>query len=101
MTLDRIVSLKDYEDFAGTFPGIAKAQVRIFHLKSGRLIHVTIAPSEGTVMDPPTELIKNLLKAIEGAGNSLNRVEIKSFQLRTFSIEAGVLVDERFNLRKS
>ncbi len=100
LTLDRIVSLKDYEDFAGTFPGIAKAQVRIFHLKSGRLIHITIASSEGTVMDPPTGLIKNLLKAIEGAGNSLNRVEIRSAQLRTFSIEAGVLVDERFTLEK-
>lgn len=100
LTLDRIISLKDYEDFVSGFLGISKAQVKAFQTKKGRLIHITIASSDGLVIDPQSEFIKSLLGAIDKASNSLNKVEISSFHLKTFSIKAGVLVDERYTIQK-
>lgn len=100
LTLERIVSLKDYEDFVSAFPGIGKAQVKAFPMRSGRVVHITIATSNGSAIDPQSELIKSLLGAIEKAGNSLDRVEIGSYQLKTFSMEAGMLVDERYSFQK-
>ena len=100
LTLERIVSLKDYEDFVSAFPGIGKAQVKAFPMRRGRVVHITIASSDGSVIGPQSELIKSLSGAIEKASNSLDRVGFGSFQLKTFSMEAGVLVDERYSLQK-
>src|SRR5262249_35021476 len=45
--LDRIVSLKDYEDFTRAYPGVAKTQVKVLETGEGRLIHLTIAAADG------------------------------------------------------
>lgn len=99
LTLDRIVSLRDFENFARTFAGIGKAQAEPIQVEQDRKIHITIASSSGSEVDPGSELFKNLGDAIDAMRDPVQRiqepVEVDSYQLQTFSIEASVLVDSR------
>lgn len=65
-TLGRIVSLRDYQDFAESFPGIVKATARELALVGRRIVHLTVAtrgpdhlPAAGS------RLLDELLAAIE------------------------------------
>jgi hypothetical protein len=100
LTFDRIVSIKDYEDFSHTFPGIGKAKVRMLPARGLRIVHITVAASDGTTLDPESELLKSLRAAIDRASNCFERVMVSSFELKTFSVDAGILVEERYNAQK-
>jgi hypothetical protein len=100
LTFDRIVSIKDYEDFSRTFPGIGKAKVRMLPARGFRIVHNTVAASDGMELDPESEMLKSLKTAIDRASNCLDRVEVSSFELKTFSLDAGILVDERYSGQK-
>src|SRR5262249_43255549 len=69
MTLDRIVSLQDYEDFAHAFAGIAKAMA-VPWIGSGhaRGVFITIAGPDGAAVDRGSDTYANLLAAIQQAG---------------------------------
>ena len=62
MTLDRIVTLRDYEDFARAFGGIAKAQAVWSWNGTSRAIALTVAGVAGDV--PAQRDIDNLRAAI-------------------------------------
>ena len=51
-TLDRVVSLTDFEDFARTFSGIGKARADWLWAGSQRLVHVTVAGPDGADVSP-------------------------------------------------
>ncbi len=53
LTLDRIVSLRDFEDFARAFAGIGKAQATWLWDGERRLVHLTVAASNGGAVRPP------------------------------------------------
>jgi hypothetical protein len=93
LTLDRIVSLQDFEDFARAFAGIGKAQATLLWNGQTQQVHVTIASASGTVVDPTSDLFKNLRTAMDAARDPLQHLEIVTFRPRTFSLDAGVLVD--------
>ena len=97
LTLDRIVSLRDFENFVRSFAGIGKAQVEAISVGHDQRIHITIASSSGSEVDPGSELFKNLCDAIDAMRDPAQRiqepVEVDSYQLQTFSIEASVLID--------
>jgi len=96
LTLERIVSLKDFEDFARAFAGIGKAKAQTLWTGEQRLIHITVAAANGDEVSPTSELYINLVKAIDAERDPGQRVEVASFKLRTFSLEASVLVDPRY-----
>ena len=66
-TLDRIVSLRDFEDFAAAFTGIGKAQAVWLWDGEQRLVHLTVAGADGAALDPTSMLYRNLLAAIDAA----------------------------------
>ncbi|HYP21214.1 MAG TPA: putative baseplate assembly protein, partial [Chloroflexia bacterium] len=96
LTLDRIVSLQDFEDFARAFAGIGKAQAAILWNGQRAVVQITVATASGATVDPTSDLSKNLRKAIDDARDQLQQVDIAGFRPRTFSLDAGVLVDSRY-----
>jgi predicted phage baseplate assembly protein len=110
LTLDRIVSLQDFEDFARAFAGIGKAQAVALWKGHTQLIHVTIAsasapatangegagPSLATnVVDASDPLFTNLVAAIEASRDPGELVTVASYQPLFFNVKAKILVDAR------
>lgn len=70
-SLDRIVSLRDYEDFARAFAGIDKAQASNGTSQGKRSVLLSVAGTDGAVIDPQGPLARNLGAAVRAAGNPL------------------------------
>ena len=94
LTLDRIVSLRDFENFARFFAGIGKAQASTLKIGQSRMVHITVAAANGSKVEG--EQLNNLCDAIDLVRDPIEHVQVESFRLRTFSIEADVLVDPRY-----
>jgi hypothetical protein len=95
-TLDRIVSLTDFEDFARAFAGIGKVLAVALWNGEQRLVHITVAAANGDEVSPTSDLYANLVRAIEGAREPGQQVLVASYERRTFGLSAGVLVDARY-----
>ena len=95
LTLDRIVSLQDFEDFARAFAGIGKAQAVALWQGTTRLVHVTVAGVDGAEVPTASELYGNLVRAIDAQRDPVHPVEVASYEPRRFHMEASVLVDPR------
>jgi len=95
LTLDRIVTLRDFEDFARAFAGIAKAQATALWAGERFTAHVTIAGPNGTDVSGDSLLFANLLDAIESIRDPSVRFQIASYRARSFLVGARVLADER------
>jgi hypothetical protein len=94
LTLDRIVSLDDYENFARGFAGVGKAQAITVWSGETRLAHLTIAAASGDAVDPSSPLFQTLTRAIELAHDPVQQVIVASYQPLTFNLHAGILVDQ-------
>ena len=95
-TLDRIVSLQDFENLARSFAGIGKAQARALHVGQSRFVHITVASSSGSEVGKTSETYEDLCNAIDSFRNPVESVEVDGFQPRTFSIDALLIIDERY-----
>jgi len=71
--LGRVVSLRDFEDFALGFAGIAKARAARLWTGSGWLAHLTLASASGEAMPPGHPLLETLRKSIDGARDITQR----------------------------
>jgi predicted phage baseplate assembly protein len=96
LTLDRIVSLPDYEDFARAFAGIGKAQAVAIWNGETRLVYLTVAGANGDSVDSSSPLFKSLRAAIDVFRDPVQQVQLAGFTGLTFSLQAMVLVDPRF-----
>jgi predicted phage baseplate assembly protein len=111
LTLERIVSLRDFEDFTRGFAGIGKAQAVALWLGETHLVHLTVAAAGATaapdgglpalathVVEAESELYSNLVQAIEAARDPLHPVVVASYQPVFFNVRAEVLVDPRYTV---
>lgn len=116
LTLDRIVSLQDFEDFARAFAGIGKAQAVVLQEEKQNhtfrsIIHITvaaaaaIAPPEEDEIAPAltsheisdeSDLFKNLVSAIGKASDPSHEFVVKSYKSLFFNLKAKVLVNPRY-----
>ncbi|HSB10217.1 MAG TPA: putative baseplate assembly protein [Blastocatellia bacterium] len=93
LTLGRVVSLKDYEDFARAFSGIDKALATWTWFGQKRGVFVTVSGSKGAEVKDGSELHKSLVNAIRRFGDPLVQLAVKSYQPRLFRVTAAVQVD--------
>lgn len=93
LTLDRLVSLQDYEDFTRAFTGIEKAFATWTWNGQVREVFVTIAGEKGQDISEDSNLYKNLLTAIQKAGDPYVLVRVKTYQKVFFRLEAKIKVD--------
>ncbi|MGB8700538.1 MAG: putative baseplate assembly protein [Thermosynechococcaceae cyanobacterium] len=94
-TLERIVSLTDFEDFAQAFAGIGKAQAIALFTGERRLVHLTIAAANGDPVDPTSDLYRNLIDAINQARDPVHPVQVASYKPLYFKLVTRVQVDTR------
>jgi hypothetical protein len=94
LTLDRIVSLEDYEDFAAAFAGVGKAQAIPFWDGETGFVHLTIAGIEGATVDPTSQLYLSLTGAIDTARDPVQQVRVSSYRPMTFNLVATVIIDK-------
>jgi predicted phage baseplate assembly protein len=96
LTLDRIVSRQDYEDFARAFAGIGKAQaVALWDGKVER-VHITVATASGELLSQSDKTLMDLKAAIESLRDRTFPFLLDSFDPRYFNLKARVLADPRY-----
>src|SRR5690606_8002529 len=93
LTFERIVSLRDYENFARAFAGIGKASAVALWNGEDRLVHLTVASASGETVDESSSLYTNLVDAIDGARDPVEAVVVQGFQPLHFNLSARVRVD--------
>lgn len=96
LTLGRIVSLRDYEDFARAFAGVAKALATWTWVGEQRGVLVTVAGAEGAAIAAGSTLYKNLLAAMRAAGDRNVPLSLASYGKRYFRLKAKVKVQEDY-----
>jgi hypothetical protein len=96
LTLKRIVSVKDYEDFARTFAGIGKARASSFWTGTEYIINITVASADAKQVDPTSDLYLNLLDAVNGARAIGYKVNIENFIPVYFSLNLEVYTDPHY-----
>jgi hypothetical protein len=97
LTLDRIVSLKDYEDFTRAFAGIAKALATWTWNGQKRGVFLTIAGVKGTAVTPGEPLHNNLLAAIRKVSDRHVPIQIATYRPAFFHLRARVKLDADFD----
>ena len=92
LTLDRVVSLSDYEDFARGFSGIAKARAVALPGAVTDLVHLTVAGAAGADVpqDPTIDLLRGALATIRDPAVT---VRADSFGPIRFRLRVEVLAD--------
>jgi hypothetical protein len=93
LTLDRVVSLEDYLNFARAFSGIAKALATWTWFGQTRGVFLTVAGANASTFEPGDSTIVNLAKALTDAGNPFVPLKILSYVSVFFEIGANVRVD--------
>lgn len=92
LTMDRIVSLQDFEDFARAFAGIGKASAALLWDGEERLVHLTVAAADGGPVPATSELYRNLRDGMDAYRHAAQPVRISGFQARSFDLAAKVMV---------
>jgi len=92
MALDRLVSVKDYADFARAYAGIGKASA--VRLSDGRrqIVHLTIAGAGDIPIDQNSDLYRNLVTSLETFGDPFLPIAVCVRKVKLLVISAGVQV---------
>ncbi len=91
LTLDRVVSLADYEDYARSFGGIAKARAISLPGTAVPTVFITVAGPAGAAVQQFT--IDDLLGALDTVRDRAAVVQAKSFTPVCFRLAVQVLAD--------
>jgi len=101
LTLERVVSLHDYEAFACAYPGIAKALATWTWDGRKRGVFLTVAGPEGRpVSTGPESVGSDLLKALRAAGDPFVPLRVETCRSRLFEIAGTVMVHPDHDSRK-
>ena len=92
LTLARAVSLQDYEDFARTFSGIAKAQAVWVWDGRKRSIFLTVAGPGGEVLAEDGSVITKLKEALRAYGDPFVAFTVKTYRQAFFRLEGTVTI---------
>ena len=92
-TLGRAVSITDYQSYAATFAGIAKAYALWIPAGLGRGVFLTVAGVNGAALPPGNSTLDNLVTSLQSFGNPLIPITVVSFLETLFGLSADVLYD--------
>jgi hypothetical protein len=94
LTLDRIVSLQDFEDYARAFPGIGKSLATATWDGQKNGVFITVAGANG---DRVGDILSgNLLTSILDNGDPNIPVSVASYQQKFFQVEGNIKVDSAY-----
>ena len=96
LTMERLVSLRDYEDFARAFAGFAKAHATVTVDGEQQGIFVTVAGVAGAeVLESSTEF-SNLVDAMHRFSDPNLPFAVKPYEPIFFQVEADIVVDDAY-----
>jgi hypothetical protein len=93
LTLDRVVSLRDYEDFARAFTGIVKALATWTWDGQRQGIVLTIAGEDGAPISESSETYSHLVAALRSYGDPHVPLRIRSYTPVGFNVVATITRD--------
>ena len=96
LTLERVVSLRDYQDFARAFGGVAKALASWNWDGRNRAVLVTVAGPAGAPILPDSATYQNLLKALRAAGDPFVALSVKTYRPAFFRFAGKVKIDPAY-----
>lgn len=96
LTLDRVVSLKDFENFTQAFAGIEKARADWVWDGGTRLVYLTVAGANGKRVDEESTLYQNLRDAIESSCNGRQPFRIKTHASLSFHLKAKIQIGSQY-----
>lgn len=105
LSLDRIISLRDYEYFIGGFSGIGKVLATQLLTRQGYgMVQVTIAGRNGALVAPDSNLYAQIKKAVEEArdptissgGGSASQFSLDNYQRLLFNIKAKLWINWQY-----
>jgi predicted phage baseplate assembly protein len=88
LTLGRLVSLRDYEDFARAFSGFAKAHATVTSDGERQELFVTVAPASGAAILETSETFGNLRSAMTQYGDPRVALTVRAWRPAFFQIAA-------------
>jgi hypothetical protein len=97
LTLGRAVSIVDYENFARSFAGIAKAHALWIANGPGRGVFLTVSGSGGAALPPGNPTLAKLLAALQGCSNPLTAITTHSYVETLFSFSAELRCDPAYD----
>ena len=100
LTLDRVVSLQDYEDFARAFAGIDKALATWTWCGLRRCVYITVAGPNGDTVEHNSTLYKNLIKAILSSGDPHVLLTVESYRPIFFQVAAKIQINPDYLAEK-
>ena len=92
LTLDRAVSLQDYEDFSRTFAGIAKVQAVWVWDGRKRTVFITVAGPDGASLDEEGAVIAMLKESLRSYGDPFVAFTVKNFRKVFFQLQGTVTI---------
>ena len=95
-TLDRLVSVQDYTDFAQGFAGIGKAAAILLHDDRKSTVHVTVAGIEDEPIDETSELFLNLVDVLRRYGDPHLAVRVQVRDVLYLVLQARVAIDPAY-----
>lgn len=93
LTLGRVVSLEDYQNFAMNFAGIALALATWTWFGTTRGIFITVAGEGGTILSGSDTVVQYLLAALQNHGLPYVPVQAVSYKPVMFELAMQVKVD--------
>jgi hypothetical protein len=95
-TLDRLVSLDDFQDLARSFAGVGKAQATPIWNGEQQLVHLTLGDAVGAPLDDHAITTGYLKLAIAGASDGRHRVKCAGYRARFFHLTLNVTIDSAY-----
>jgi predicted phage baseplate assembly protein len=92
LTLNRIVSLRDYEDFAINVAGVGKATATWTWDGIERGVVVTIAGLDGAMIEAGSPLLATLTSALRAAGNPRIPLFVRPAHIGRFVLQAELVI---------
>jgi hypothetical protein len=97
LTLGRAVSITDYQNFAATFAGIAKAYAIWIPNGVNRGVFLTVAGVGGAALPPGNLTLASLVDALQAYGNPNIAINVQSFYETIFRLSAKLAYDPAYD----
>lgn len=96
LTLDRLVSVSDYEDFARSFAGIGKAKSTELWTGKRSFVHLTVAAASGAAINESGPPITTLREALASKADPSQIVIVSTFEPAEFAVHLRVIRDPAY-----
>ncbi|MGH1403994.1 MAG: putative baseplate assembly protein [Alphaproteobacteria bacterium] len=92
VTMNRIVSLKDFEDFIHAYPGVGKAQAVPLWGEDGRVVHLTVSLEGGVSLEQGSITEQNLRVSVDAARHVDHEFKLSGYEALGFICKAELII---------